>query len=466
MVEAANYNYDEREQLTQSSLQESITEFKMPSTETLIKNAYYATGGFEDGTYLVKHRRELEDNYKRRKNLAYYYNFFAAIVDALVDPVFKKTASRDWSGGGSNFVKLFLEDVDCKGSNMQSFAQQYARASKLYGICYIVVDNFDSVPAMVSDMLAERKMPYAYIVEPSAVQNVKFDRFGNVLEFAFVEKDGDKDRTLRFDAEGFEIQTESGTVTGLHSLKRAPVIAVRSRITSDKNPPSEFNALVRIALNMYNMCSYLTEILGGQAFNILTYPSLQAQDLAIGVNNALGYDGENSSHAPEFIAPDSAPANTLIEDIKLMSQEMYRLSNLSFMTGSRVEASGESKKWDFERTNQALGSLARTCESTERQIVKLFCLWLNIDCNYKVSYPNELGIVDTKVEIEIAQMVIDLGLSLDLKIEVLKKILNVYLPELQPDIFDELIKAAQKELIAAKEDTTYKDVNGNEPPAE
>ena len=454
---------------TPRSIREYSTALVIPDTNVLLKNAYYGTGGFDNGGYLAKHKRELDDNYERRKSLAYYYNFFAAIVNALVEPVFKKQAYRDWKGPHSELIKRFIEDADCKGSDMQSFMQQAALACKLYGICYIVVDNFDSVPEMLEDVLAERRMPYAYIVEPPAVQKVKFDRFGNVTEFVFTEQDDDQDRTIKYTATGFEIKEKDGENRyGEHTLRRAPVIAMRSRITADKKPPSEFNSQVRIALNMYNTCSYLSEILGGQAFNILTYPSTQAQDLVIGINNALGYDGELSRHPPAFIAPDAAPATTIIDVVKMQVQEMYRLSGLSFVTGTKVESSGEAKKWEFERTNQSLATLARICQNTEKQIVGLFCAWLGAanDCKYEVSYPQDFGIVDVKTEIEVAQLIIDLGLSKGLNIEVLKKIINAYLPELPADRTDELIKEAETELNAKKVDTTYKDVTGNEPPAE
>lgn len=449
------------------SIQEYSTALVIPDTNVLLKNAYYGISGFDNGNYLVKHKRELDDNYERRKSLAYYYNFFAAIVNALVDPVFKKQAYRDWKGPHSELIKKFIEDVDCKGSDMQIFVQQAARACKLYGICYIVVDNFDSVPEMMEDVLAERKMPYAYIVEPTAVQDVKFDRFGNVTEFVFNEQDNEQYRTIKYTATSFETKDKDGTTrSGEHSLRRAPVIAMRSRITADKKPPSEFNSQVRIALNTFNLCSWLGEILGGQAFSILIYPSKEAQDIVVSVNNALGFDGELSRHAPAFIAPDAAPANTILDVIRLQIQEMYRLSGLSFVTGTKIESSGEAKKWEFERTNQSLATLARICQNTEKQIVGLFCAWLGAanDCKYEVSYPTEFGIVDVKTEIEVAQLITDLGLSKGLSIEVLKKIINVYLPELPADRVDELIKEAEAELNTKKLDTTYKDVTGNEPP--
>ena len=41
----------------------------------LLDNSYRASGGFEDGTYLIPHTAETEQKYIRRKNMSYYINY-------------------------------------------------------------------------------------------------------------------------------------------------------------------------------------------------------------------------------------------------------------------------------------------------------------------------------------------------------------------------------------------------------
>ena len=62
---------------------------------TLLKDAYYGSGGFETGRYLNKHKREADDDYRFRQKNAYYLNYFSPIVNALVDPIFKRQPLRD-----------------------------------------------------------------------------------------------------------------------------------------------------------------------------------------------------------------------------------------------------------------------------------------------------------------------------------------------------------------------------------
>lgn len=85
----------------------------------LLKDAYYGTGGFASGSYLQKHKRETDENYRIRCRIAYYLNYFAPIVNALVNPIFRKETFRDWSG--KEEVELFLNDIDCAGSDIQAF---------------------------------------------------------------------------------------------------------------------------------------------------------------------------------------------------------------------------------------------------------------------------------------------------------------------------------------------------------
>ena len=56
---------------------------------TLLHDAYYGVGLFENGEGLRKHPREMEENFADRKALAYYLNYLNGIVNSVVDPIFK-----------------------------------------------------------------------------------------------------------------------------------------------------------------------------------------------------------------------------------------------------------------------------------------------------------------------------------------------------------------------------------------
>ena len=61
----------------------------------LLKDAYLGTGGFDNGGYLQRHKRESEEDFRNRRENAYYLNYVMPIVNALTDPILKRKPLRD-----------------------------------------------------------------------------------------------------------------------------------------------------------------------------------------------------------------------------------------------------------------------------------------------------------------------------------------------------------------------------------
>ena len=178
---------------------------------------------------------------------------------------------------------------------------------------------------------------------------------------------------------------------------------------------------------------------------MLTIPSLDAKDLVIGTNNALGYNPDYS-HEPNFIAPPSDPATILQNQIASLVQEMYRMANLSFVISTtQNNNSGIARQWEFERTNQQLANFAAQCAHAETAVMNLVAKWVNEDITYTVAYPDNFGIVDITEELTQAQAVLDMGLGDGLREEVLKKVLAAYCPDIPDERFDELVEQLRKQ---------------------
>lgn len=430
----------------------------------LLKDAYYGTGGFSSGNYLIKHARETDDSYKERCNNAYYLNYFAPIINALVDPIFKRRPLRNYAGAGENIVSAFSADVDRTGNDIHSFMKQAALHAKIYGVVFIVMDSRADAGrgGTLADMIENREYPYIYCLDPEYVDSYGVNQAGRITYLKFHEvssiKDGDvKYREVEFDESGWKVtDEESGVRTGTYDLGCVPVVPLFSRLLESKTilPAPEMLPVAKTARALYNHCSWLAEILKNETFPILTIASLDQQDLVIGSNNALGYD-PNAGHAPAFIAPPSDPATVIQNERKNLIQEMYRMASLSFMTGTSEKQSGLSRQWEFERTNQQLSNFAGQISKAETDIMRLFSRWIGVDFEYTVSYPDNFGIVDVAGEIAQAQAVLDLNLSDGLREEVLKKVMTAYLPNLTDDKFDEIIKdyeAAEKDEIYREKD--------------
>ncbi len=420
----------------------------------LMRDSYYGDGGYR-GAYLIPHKRETEQNYRDRQQTAYYLNHFSLIVNALVNPIFKRRPLRDWTGTASPVAEAFLEDVDGAGNDMDSFMQAAALSAKLYGAVFIVVENFQAMdlPASMGEALAQRKFPYAYTLDPDRVEGVSIDKNGRVLSIKFRDTavtstmGGEKERTVYFDTHSWAVYEDGALVSsGDHNLGEVPVVWFPSQHVKngELNPTPELYPIAGISCSLYNHCSWLTEILRNQTFPLLTFPSKEASDLVIGNNNALCYDGDTVRFQPGFISPPSDPAALIQSQIKAMVEEMYRISGLTFSTTTKQEASGISRQWEFERTNQRLSAFAKRCAAAEKKILALVAKWMGLDLEYTATYSNDFGITDVATELKNAQAVLDMQLTDQLKVEVAKQVLSAYVPELPSDRFDAIIADIEK----------------------
>lgn len=438
----------------------------------LVRDAYYGGGGFRSGLYLQRHPRETDANYRARLEYAYYLNYFAPIVNALVDPVFKKKPLRDWSGTAAAMMNGFTEDVDAAGTGMNDFMKRAALEAKLYGAVFVVVENFPegALPGTLGEALAARRFPYAYTMSPDRVESYAIDKNGKLLSVKFEEISvhstaGETTRTVSFDENTWEIR-ENGRIisAGEHGLGIVPVIffSAQDGQAGNIHPMPELYAEAQAAKAIYNHCSWLTEILRNQTFPLLTFPSKEAKDLIIGTNNALCYDGDTVNFQPGFIAPPSDPAQLIQTQIKMLIEEMYRMAGLTFITGTKEETSGIARQWEFERTNQRLAEFAARCARVEKRMAELAAAWMRQDIHYTVSYSSDFGITDTATELKNAQAVLDMDLSDEVRLETLRHILAAYAPDLPADRFDEIIADAEKKL--REKDYNEPPAPGNKPP--
>jgi hypothetical protein len=138
--------------------------------------------------------------------------------------------------------------------------------------------------------------------------------------------------------------------------------------------------------------------------------------------------------------------------IDRLIQEIYRMANLSLVTGVQKQTSGVSKAWDFERTNQTLADFAAQCESAELDIADVFGKWTNTAVDYNVSYADDFSILDVADELDNAQKIIDMQIqSGTLTQEIAKKVIAAYCP----DVDDALYNKIMAELQVVQEDKDY-----------
>ena len=134
------------------------------NSKRLVRDAFYGSGGFADGSYLCKYDRETSENYNTRKNLAYYFNYTKPMIEGAVDPVFREYPTRT-TGASDSRWDAFLLDVDGKGTAIDDFMAEAALNAKIDGSVFIVVDNaVDNIAENVQEAVERRQFPYLYLL--------------------------------------------------------------------------------------------------------------------------------------------------------------------------------------------------------------------------------------------------------------------------------------------------------------
>lgn len=427
------------------------------SRYTLWKEAYYGNGGFESGYYLTQHTRESNTKYDKRREIAYFLNYVAPTVNAHVDPIFRKTITR--TQNESEIFATFLKDADANGTSFENFMKYAAVNAKLNGVTFIVVDNVSAQPPTLAGVLKDRALPYVYIVEPGAVIDYVVTPQGRLTYFSYLEPDPKVPFSYQI-----KIWTETewkidGGSSGSNSLGVVPVIVFKSRTVApnDIMPPSEFSSIVKTNLSIYNKCSWLDEILLNQTFALLTFPSGDPKALVLGTNNALGYDGTTSKHPPAFIAPPADSAKTLMEEKAQLIQEIYRMANLSLVTGVKTEQSGKSKEWDNEAKSDVLSNFAGNVEAADMKVVSLVEKWSKDNFDYKCEYPRNFSIPDVANELDNALKAVTLEFGETFNAEVANKVIAVYLPKLDEDTKKKIIEELRRKAEDARNAETVSD---------
>lgn len=440
-------------------------------TSTLLHDAYYGTGLFENGVGIRQHPRESVFNYNDRKALAYYLNYMAPIVNAGVDPIYKDAVRRDYRS--TDMFEAFLKDCDRAGTNFQDFCHSAATDAKLYGAVYVVVDNSDVQDEVMPEAVKNRHLPFLKAVKPSQIEDWEIDDYGRISSFTYKETIQTGlgkyvTRTYTWTANTWTIADEKETVQGTHSIGRVPIVQWTARNTDKRiiKPPSEYISVAQANYFLYQLCSWHTQILRDQAFNILTMPDTGNSDIVVGTNNVLVYPPE-STHTPSFIAPSAAPADMLTAQMDRIIKEMFRMSGLESIIGVQTDnsKSGVAKQWDFEKTNRRLADFAGRCEAADKSIIALYELWSNEKVDYSCEYPRDFKINDITDSLTDAQAALDLNFdSVTYKQEVLKKVLTAYMPNLDAETYDRIID----EVMTATADKTMNraygdiDINGFE----
>lgn len=417
--------------------------------EQFLCDSYYGDGGYKTGDYVIPHPRETPMKYFRRRMLAYYFNYVKPCVDGNVNPIFRESPVRSYETN-SSFFDGFLANCDLKGTSLDKFMKEAATNAKLYGLCAIIVDNFaweevkDFGPVRAKE---RRKYPYIYLLKNNQIKDHAFDHTGRLTKFTFSEHRNGRQITWIWTAENMirQVENEAPQVfeNGIGMIPAVLLYGTKPK-RDELKPTSGFYQVAKVNLALYNACSELRELLRSQAFNILTYGIGEDDDydkvreVVASVENIMVYRG--NLNAPQYISPSAAPAEMLLSEIKLLVEEIYRMSNLSSVTGVQAEVSGAAKAWDFESTNTTLSEFAKSIEQAETEIARIFEAYVYEDLEFVSKYNENFGIEDTSAKLDEITKALALMIGGAFDKELKKKAARTVFKNLDDAIINEVMK--------------------------
>lgn len=396
---------------------------------------------------LFKHSAEKDEDYKRRLDMSYYYNFCAPIIDIYGDHLFKEAVNEEW-GNIEASIEEVTDDIDRKGSSIVEFRRELADMAQTFGHVFVVVDSPDYDTESIrtrAEQIDVRAFPYLTIYTPENVINWALDEFGkpywvllrevyegNADPAQFDAKEKDKCIYRLLTRTSWEVYDHDFKLinSGTHPVGEVPIACIYDKKSKKARSFLGISSLADIAFisrDIYNACSELRQILRDQTFSFLAIQgtSDEYRELDIGTGKGLLYPTERN--VPQYVSPPSENAQTYFNHIDRQISKIYQLAKLDSGGVSAKVAdpqgiadgqSGVSKAWDFNQTNSALSSKSSNLEDGEFRIWQLFAKWEGKEWDGSIQYSNEFSVTSLMDDLSEAEKSarVQLGKTYDIEI--------------------------------------------------
>jgi hypothetical protein len=356
----------------------------------VLLDAYEATGGFLDGSYLWMYPRENSSSHEDRKKMARYHNYLEPLVDLYVRFIWTQGVKRNSKNQEYND---WTENIDGVGTTLDDLLKRALSIGLVHGHAGTLVDRLDiepTGPAKVDDQAPAIANVFPAISIPDwrfdhhELVAVKLYEAGPQPGIAQELPEGeDAIQYLLWDLEGWARFDSDGQLIGgaMPNLGMVPLIVLRpkpSYISFMLGRPLVQSAKVLGAL--FNRSSEEDEVLRNQAFSVLAVSVPDDGDVAqvkkdlgntIGTTDAIVAKGQI-----QYVTPDQAVAENIRNNHQYLVQELFRAAHIRFKRDSLAAESGESIRLQQSELNETLQGIAKQIEEHERKVARAWFAWM------------------------------------------------------------------------------------------
>jgi hypothetical protein len=429
-------------------------------------NSYLGGKFYRDGDYLLKHPFESPDNYKRRKDIAYFYNYCAPIIDLFTSYLTKDQPKRSYGALSSDVVPprqpktlfdSFWWDVDFEGTNFEQFMRDAQRYASVYGMISIIVDKPTVKVKTKADALTQDIRPYLSIITPENILDWKYIRLPNgkmALDMIKIhEGDGMYRIWTRLGWEAWEvIGKDKAPVSrgrGVHGLGRVPIVDLYNKKSLKRRVGvSEIQDIADINKNIYYFCSDAKEIIENTAFPMLAQAEEKGggpdEPLAVGTSNIISFDADAPNGKPFWLEPPHSSLQEIREWIQQDAQEMVRIAKMGGLRNTETSVqpwSGVSIEAQERQLYSSLAEKASNAEQAELDILKLYAEWEEEEFTGNIEYSRSFATRDLTTSLTNAVQAGTAKVeSLTFEKERHKKIVDATTPGLEETVRDQIFK--------------------------
>lgn len=427
------------------------------STYKLLADSYKGGIDYIKADHLFPHDREWKKAFAKRKERTPYINFLQPIVDILVGFIFKDEPARTTPPTLEAITKRASKQKD-----MDSYMRSVATHSCMYTVG-VLVDSPSFDPQKIqteADRIAANLQPYACTYMPWQIRDFACDADMNLewvlLDDTRVEK-GDplKEPVKRViyrlwtkkDFSDFEIKENQNTKkievslleTRAHGLGIVPFHFVNWRdLEDDHVSDSPMEDIGILSRTIYNIMSYLEEMLASGTFKTLFFPVKTAGDVPQEIKKSglsesplVEFDG-NMSKQPFFDGAKLEEIDPFIAAYNLYKLQIFTKVGMDVDRDKSYVQSGAAIGKEFQKTEALLKAGSEAMEDCEEFIYRVSALWQGQkdlpDDSIKVEYCKEFQQADIDAEFARLKTVYDMALP-DLSRIALKKIVEKVFPD-------------------------------------
>ncbi|HEC66936.1 MAG TPA: hypothetical protein ENI23_16800 [bacterium] len=438
------------------------------SDDSFHRKSYKGGSSYIKAEYLYTHVKERAENFVKRKERAYFYNYCRPVLDSYSFFLFKANPIRLGDVATENDNLKFIGDPSKGSETLTDLMKRHAHEVMKLGRGWLRMD----APFVPPESLAQEQddrgsLPYMYLFPAEDMLDWSYESEGTFKWVKFLSRENIKGEFNYTAAQEQNIKIYTKTAVATYStdgdfieghenlVGEVPFIA-----TFLNDEAQSFIADIAIINRaLYNWCSLLDEILYKQTFSQLVVPGDSKQRLsekAVGTSSAFTFDPK-STHAPKFIAPDPEQGVLIQKQIDLAIMEIFRAANLEWIDSKRAtNKSGSAKNFDFQNTNKVLGGMAASLEQTETNIFKLFNKFRGKKEaeGVKTQYPRDFSVAALESELTNIFFAISRQIS---------KTFNVYLKKRAVALLAPRLDEKQRNIIEKEIDDAIDELSSLEP---